>query len=66
MNDILYIDDYQMNETIIGTVIFIILFTIYKLFFSKISIVNILYTGFIFLVIMYSSHLGYNFSSKYF
>ena len=65
MNNTLYVNDYQINEIICGTIVFVILFVMYNIFYGILSIPNIIYNGVAFLIMMYVANLGYNFSGKY-
>ena len=61
----MYLNNYQLCEMIIGSLIFIVLFIIFSFIYGSGSITDAIYCYFAFLILYYLSNLSYNFVVRY-
>ena len=64
-NNLLYLNNYQLNELSIGTLIFCILFVGYLFLTKSLSIFDVIYTTMAFALTYFIANLGYNFVIYY-
>ena len=61
----MYLNNNQLCELIIGSLIFIVLFIIYNFIIQSGSIIDTIYCYFAFILVYYLANLSYNFVVRY-
>ena len=59
------LSSYQINELIIGTIYFVILYIIYRIIMKQVNIFDIFYCGVAFFLTLLSMNVIYNYSLFY-
>lgn len=59
------LSSYQINELIIGTIYFVILYIIYRIIMKQVDIFDIFYCGIAFFLTLLSMNIIYNYSLFY-
>jgi len=59
------LSSYQINELIIGTIYFIILYIIYRILMKQVDIFDIFYCGIAFFLTLLTMNVIYNYSLFY-
>ena len=59
------LSSYQINELIIGTIYFVILYIIYRILMKQVNIFDIFYCGIAFFLTLLSMNIIYNYSLFY-
>jgi hypothetical protein len=65
INNVLYLNNFQLNEMVVGSLIFVLLYIVYCFITKTLSIFDTIYCLIAFIIMYYISNIGYNFVVYY-